>query len=88
MYKEKEVCRICTAKGHMTYDCSIKRRNNGNRDFKDQFSSLLDSAMQDDYQYLYALQDISSLMLFPCIINDVFGIALCDDVVTRNYISL
>src|SRR5947207_4513240 len=88
MCKEKEVCRICAAKGHMAYDCSIKRRNNGNEDSKDQFNSLLDSAMQDDYQYLYALQDTSSLMLFPCITNDVFGIVLCDDAVTHNYVSL
>ena len=88
MCKEKEVCRICAAKGHTAYDCPIKRRNNGNGDSKDQFSSLLDSAMQDDYQYLYTLQDISSLMLFPCIANDVFGIVLCDDAVTRNYVSL
>src|SRR5204862_158264 len=86
--KEKKVCRICAAKRHTTYDCSIKRRNNGNEDSKDQFNSLLDSAMQDDYQYLYTLQDISSLMLFPCIANDVFGIVLCDDAVTRNYVSL
>src|SRR5204862_3775541 len=86
--KEKKVCRICAAKRHTTYDYSIKRRNNGNEDSKDQFSSLLDSAMQDDYQYLYTLQDTSSLMLFPCITNDVFGVALCDDAATRNYISL
>jgi len=44
--------------------------------------------MQDDSQYLYALQDTPSLMLFPCIINDVFGITLCDDAATRNYVSL
>ena len=60
MCKEKEVCRICAAKGHMMYDCLIKRRNDDNGDTKDQFSSLLDNAMQDDSQYLYALQHISS----------------------------
>ena len=44
--------------------------------------------MQNDSQYLYALQDTPSLMLFPCITNDAFGIALCDDAATRNYVSL
>ena len=86
--KEKEVCRICAVKGYTIYDCPIKRRIDGNGESKDQFSSLLDSAMQDDSQYLYALQDVSSLMLFPCIINNAFGIILCDDAVTRNYVSL
>ena len=44
--------------------------------------------MQNDSQYLYALQDTPSLMLFPCITNDAFGIALCDDAATHNYVSL
>ena len=88
MCKEKEVCRICAAKGHTAYDCPIKRRSDGNGDSKDQFSSLLDSAMQDDSHYLYALQDTPSLMLFPCITNGTFGITLCDDAATRNYVSL
>ncbi len=86
--KEKEVCRICAAKGHTAHDCPIKRRNDGNGGSKDQLSSLLDSAMQNDSQYLYALQDTPSLMLFPCITNDAFGIALCDDAAMRNYVSL
>ena len=88
MCKEKEIYRICAAKGYTTYDCLIKRRTDDNEKSKDQFSSLLNSAMQDDYQYLYTLQDTPSLMLFPCIANDVFDIVLCDDAATRNYLSL
>ena len=88
MCKEKEVCRICAAKGHTAHDCPINRRNDGNGGSKDQLSSLLDSAMQDDSEYLYTLQDTPNLMLFPCITNGVFGITLCDDAATRNYVSL
>lgn len=89
---EKGVCRNCTGGGHIANDCPLRKRSKdrgkGKNGSKDQLHMLLDRAMQNDLEYLCALEEEHPLALFPCNVGGRFGIALLDDGATRNYISL
>ena len=65
------------------YKKNAQRKSKG----QDQLSAIIDTAMEDDLNYLFALTEKVPLMLLPCNVGNLFGITLCDDAATQSYIS-
>jgi hypothetical protein len=87
MAVEKGLCKNCIAKGHIIRDCPLLKRLKAKGE-RDQLAALIDSQMETDLDYLCALAEDVPLFLFPCIVQDAFGVTFLDDGATRNYVSL
>ena len=90
--RERKVCARCAAAGHIAKECTAEPKQSrgqtgGSRSQLHAMIPDVDSAMDADRDYLCTLADNIPLALFPCSIQDAYGIALGDFGSTRNWIS-